>query len=160
MRVSDIPPRVDVLPEDDRDRQLAVGFRNHQAVDHRRMKILPPAGGWTKVLDVFLKEHVSALREKSNRCLILLVDFDEKTNRRAYLEGKIPEDLKSRVFLIGPWKNPEKLKVGGKYEEFGSQLAHACQGKSLHPWDHPLLAHNANELERLREHVRPILFGQ
>jgi hypothetical protein len=42
-----------VIPEDDRDRQLAVGFRDHDQVKTSRMQLMPPAGGWWNVLATF-----------------------------------------------------------------------------------------------------------
>ena len=122
------------------------------------MEILPIAGGWRRVLDEFLEAHVAALREHSSRLMILLIDFDEKDWRRPYFERKIPDDLKSRVFVIGSWKTPEKLNVGGKYEDFGKSLAAACFDNKLEPWGHPLLVHNREEIDRMRTSVRPILF--
>ena len=152
-------PRIDVIPEDDRDRKLALGFQLHHAVNDNRMEILPPAGGWARVLDEFLEAHVAALREHSDRIMILLIDFDGKHRRRPYFEGKIPDDLKSRVFVIGSWMTPEKLTIGGKYEDFGESLAAACFDDNLKLWKHPLLAQNLAEIERMRTIVRPILFG-
>jgi hypothetical protein len=43
-------------------------------------------------------------------------------------------------------------------EEMGSALARDCRDETNATWSHELLQHNANELARLREHVRPILF--
>ena len=39
-------PHVYIIPEDDRDRQIAEGFVNHHEVDDRRIQVMPPAGGW------------------------------------------------------------------------------------------------------------------
>ncbi len=151
-------PRVDIIPEDEANQKLALGFQLHHAVNDSRMNILPIARGWKRVLDEFLEAHVAALREHSSRLMILLIDFDEKDWRRPYFEAKIPDDLKSRVFVIGSWDKPEKLNVGGKYEEFGKSLAAACFDDNHEVLIHQQLAHNLAEVERMRDTVRPILF--
>lgn len=46
-----------VLPEDDANRQLAVGFLNHPSLDARRIKMLPPLGGWAAVRDALLQHN-------------------------------------------------------------------------------------------------------
>jgi hypothetical protein len=42
-----------VVPEDDANRQLVNGFLNEPALWPRTIQVLPNAGGWSKVLDVF-----------------------------------------------------------------------------------------------------------
>lgn len=152
-------PRVDVLPEDDRDRKLALGFQLHPSVNDNRMKILPSSGGWAKVRDEFVDTHIAVLREHQDRILVLLIDFDEQADRRSHFEERIPEDLKDRVFVIGSWKTPEQLKVGGKYEAFGMEVAAGCAENDITFWQHPLLVHNADEVQRMSVVIRPILFG-
>jgi len=38
-------------------------------------------------------------------------------------------------------------------------MAKDCREDTDTTWGHPLLRHNTGELDRLREHVRPILFA-
>jgi hypothetical protein len=53
---------------------------------------------------------------------------------------------------------PEELKATlGSYETIGMALAQDCR-EGTDTWGHALLKHNTAEIERLREHVRPILF--
>ncbi len=55
---------------------------------------------------------------------------------------------------------PQGLKRAGlgSYETIGLAMAKDCREDTDTIWRHDLLRHNANELLRLREHVRPILF--
>jgi Zn/Cd-binding protein ZinT len=50
-----------VLPEDDANRQIANGFILDSNLNDRAIQILPPAGGWTKVIDFFKNTHVSRM---------------------------------------------------------------------------------------------------
>lgn len=61
--------------------------------------------------------------------------------------------------ILGALHEPEGLKVGfDSYENISSRLAKDCRDDTYATWGHHLLQHNASELNRLREHVRPILF--
>ena len=73
----------------------------------------------------------------------------------------VPEHLRDRVFILGVWTEPEDLrtKLGRPYEKIGEDLAAACHENADGDWGHGLLQHNASELARLRERVRPILFA-
>ena len=54
MGVNKALPHVHVLPEDDANRQLALGFFLEISPQRSsQIKILPVAGGWTKVRDSF-----------------------------------------------------------------------------------------------------------
>jgi hypothetical protein len=71
----------------------------------------------------------------------------------------IPERLRERVFVLGTWSEPEELRETlGTYETIGRALAKDCHDNTEATWAHNLLRHNAGELERLRKHIRPILF--
>jgi hypothetical protein len=77
----------------------------------------------------------------------------------AAAKTEIPEHLKERVFVLGAWSEPEELRRNlGSYETVGSTLAGECRENTAATWDHPLLCHNAGELERLRKDVRAFLF--
>lgn len=166
MSVNKHRPHVFVLPEDDADRQLAKGF--HQDVDSNRyhqMQVLPEAGGWTEVLERFKSDHVIEMDRYPHRFMVLLIDFDDREDRLDIAKAAIPDRLTDRVFVLGASKDPEHLLKAvrkaklGSYEAIGSALAKDCREETDYStWGHPLLQHNANELARLREHVRPILF--
>jgi hypothetical protein len=73
----------------------------------------------------------------------------------------IPERLKERVFILGAWKEPEDLRQAlGSYESIGLRMAKDCRDDTDDIWAHSLLRHNAGELERLRKHIRSILFSK
>jgi len=55
------------LPEDRANRQIANGFQ--MALDWQvqgRIQVLPEAGGWSKVLDVFESDHIRAMDNNGN----------------------------------------------------------------------------------------------
>ena len=62
--------------------------------------------------------------------------------------------------MLGAWKEPEDLKVafGRPFEEIGREIARGCRDERYEAWDHELLVHNRDELERLRASVREHLF--
>ncbi len=117
--------------------------------------------GWENVVAKFNKNYASDMRNKFlERRVILLIDFDEDTNRLAYVKRQIPEDLENRVFVLGAWSEPERLKAELKktFEGIGEALAQDCSDNQQTFWNHELLRHNHPELERLRSSVRPFLF--
>jgi hypothetical protein len=125
------------------------------------MQVLRVAGGWRRVLEIFRSQHVGAMEGYPSRFLVLLIDFDEREERLEYARATIPEHLADRVFVLGTWSNPEALKAAmGRvpFETIGSAMAEDCREETDTTWGHALLQHNASELDRLREHVRPFLF--
>jgi hypothetical protein len=161
MSVNRFQPHVLVLPEDDANSQLANGFWLFPSLLSRRMQVLPSAGGWHNVLESFVADHADQMRENTNRSIVLLIDFDEQEARLTEVKAKIPEELAERVFVLGVLSEPEALRRGLRrsYETIGSEMAKDCRDETNEVWGHALLRHNATELERLREHVRPILFA-
>jgi hypothetical protein len=154
-------PHVLVLPEDDANSQLATGF--HLEVDstrYRQMQVLPAAGGWNEVLNRFTRDQVDGMDKWPVRFMVLLIDFDGKEGRLETAKAEIPDHLTERVFILGTLTKPEDLKRAklGDYEAIGSAMAKDCREETDTTWVHPLLRHNASELDRLREHVRPIFF--
>lgn len=93
--------------------------------------------------------------------MVLLIDFDGKEDRLNRARAVIPDHLQDRVFVLGVWTEPEALKtVGlGDYETVGLALARDCREGTDTTWNHGLLRHNSEEIGRLRERVRPILFA-
>jgi len=154
-------PHVLVLPEDDANRQLANGFLldlDYSALS--RIQVLPEVGGWMAVLDTFLTDHVAEMDRFPERNLVLLIDFDGEEGRLNYAQSRIPGRLRDRVFILGAWTDPEALKRAGlgSSESIGRAIAKGCRDETDTTWEHDLLRHNTNEINRLRRHVRPILF--
>lgn len=154
-----IRPHVFVLPEDDANRQIANGFALN-VTETRDYKVLPVAGGWHKVRILFQEIHVVEMEKDTLRYMVLLVDFDKDEERLTKMKKDIPVALADRVFVIGIWTKPEDIyhhKLGTK-ENLGRQLASECYENRNDIWNHELLKHNANELDRMRVTLRPILF--
>jgi len=149
-----------VLPEDDANTRLANAF--HKSVDwdrYRQMQVLPEAGGWKRVLDLFKSEHVIEMEHNPKRFMVLLIDFDGQLDRLDVVKADIPSALASRVFVLGALSEPEAFRATlGSYETIGETLADECREDTYATWADNLLQHNASELARLRLHVRPILF--
>ena len=160
MSVNKYLPHVLVLPEDEANQQLANGFQLDPSLDTRRMQILDEAGGWLEVLNRFRADQLPDMDRFASRFLVLLIDFDGREDRLNEVRAAIPDRLKDRVFVLGAWSEPEELRQNlGSYESIGLALARDCRDNTEETWAHDLLRHNAGELERLREHVRPILFS-
>jgi hypothetical protein len=159
MMVNRYQPHVLVLPEDDANRQLANGFLQDQSLFVRRIQVLPEVGGWTQVLERFKSDHVVEMDRYPERFMVLLIDFDGREDRLNDSKARIPERLSDRVFILGTLTKPEALKADlGSYETIGLKMSKDCREETDTIWGHELLRHNASELERLRDHVRPILF--
>ena len=95
------------------------------------------------------------------RFMVLLFDLDNQgENRLEFAETYIPSHLTERVFILTTLDEPEDLKRAklGQLEAVGEALARDCRDGTDMTWNHPLLKHNEDELNRLRKHVRPILF--
>lgn len=150
-----------MLPEDDANRQLANGFLlNLDPIILRKIQVLEEAGGWIEVLNRFESDQVRGMENNASRFMVLLIDFDNDPNRLDKAKSRIPEHLIDRVFILGALSEPEELKGAGlgSYEAIGFALAQDCREETTRTWDHGLLRHNADELARLRENVRAILF--
>lgn len=154
-------PHVYVIPEDDADRQIADGFVLHPRVKEARIQVVPPAGGWSRVLETFRDEYIPKLRDFPNTHVVMLIDFDGQVDkRRADFEQEIPEDFQARVFVIGSKDTPETLKKVAKksFEEVGRSLADDCDAGTTALWCHEQLIHNDADRKRLVETVMPFLF--
>ena len=160
MRINKYLPRLLVLPEDDANRQIANGFSLSSNLDRRRIQVLPPPGGWRKVIAEFENNYVSAMRKYTETRVMLLIDFDDRENRLSYVQSKIPDDLKERVFILGVQSEPENLKRDTKktFEKIGQALAKDCVNNTNELWGHDLLKHNQAELDRAIADVKPFLF--
>jgi len=161
MSVNKYRPHVILIPEDDANRQLAVGFLGHYAVADRVVEMRDPAGGWGRVLDIFESEYLNLLRANENAHVVMLIDFDEMgDDRKSQCNQRIPDDLKSRAFLIGSRETPEALKkeLGMPSEKIGEALAQDCNSNELGRWHHPHLRHNLDELRRMTSVLKQIVF--
>jgi hypothetical protein len=158
MSVNKYLPHVLALPEDDANRQLANGF-HLDVLATRQFQVIEVAGGWIEVLNQFKSVHVREMERCHERFMVLLIDFDGQGERLHQAREVIPDHLKDRVFVLGVWTEPEALRADlGTYETIGRALARDCREETDTTWGHALLRHNAIEVGRLRERVRPILF--
>lgn len=160
MSANSYRPHLHVLREDDANRQLANGFCRDVGLLTRRMQVLPAAGGWVKALEQFEAEHVVGMVKYPTRHMLLLIDFDGRLERLADAKARLPSQVADRVFVLGVLTQPEQLKtaLATSFEEIGMALARDCRKQTDLTWGHELLRHNAEEVSRLRETVRPFLF--
>lgn len=112
------------------------------------------------MLDNFEADHVLGMENWPTRFMVLLIDFDGREDRLVQAKSRIPTHLEERVFVLGSLTDPEDLKrgIGSSLEEIGKALASDCRNETSAIWGHDLLKHNASELDRMREQIRPILF--
>jgi hypothetical protein len=160
MSVNKYQPHVFVLPEDDAQPPIGERFLLDQSLLNRKIQVLQEAGGWTQVLEKFRSDHIVEMDRYRDRFMVLLIDFDGNQKRLIKAKADIPQHLTDRVFILGVFSKPEALRQAslGSYETIGLKMAKDCREDTDRIWGHDLLRHNASELERLREHVRPILF--
>ncbi len=168
MSVKNDKPHLYVIPEDEADRQIALGFETHYEIDHRRIQVLPPAGGWKKVADACRDEYVPLLQKFPHAYVVMVIDFDEKDieNRRACCMQEIPDEIADRVFILGSSHRPEILrtllqrefKAIRGYEAIGSALADDCHAGTDTYWNHIHLRHYAAERSRMEQAVKEFLF--
>ena len=151
-----------ILPEDDANRQIANGFVLNQTIDEHAIQVLPPAGGWGKVVDQFERVHACEMRKYPKRNIVLMIDFDHQADERLNnVRAKIPEELSDRVFILGVLSEPEELKANLKksWEDIGKSLSQDCTDNTRRVWGHDLLKHNETELDRMVSSVKPFLFN-
>ena len=169
MSADQYKPHLLLLPEDKANRDLANGFllgiangfSPEGASRARQFQVLGFPGGWGKVVEEFGETHIASMNRFPLRYMILLIDFDEQKDRLETLQKNIPDELKDRVFVIGVWSEPEKLKSGRgfSYEVIGTALAKECRDNAFNLWNHELLKHNADEVERMRVALKPLFFA-
>lgn len=156
-----------VLPEDDANRQLLNGAQQNLALDSRRIDVLAPAGGWSFVLDSLTQRSViHGLESHPRRHLLLLIDFDSQVAARTQLYHRrkltLPAGVADRIYLLGSLETPERLKAAcqrQRLERLGLELAEDCEpAAAANLWQHDHLKHNAMELARLVAKVRPFLY--
>ncbi len=152
-----------VLPEDDANRQIVLGFLLNSEVINRVIQVKNSLGGWTKVKGALTDEYVSLLRQFKLKMVLLLIDFDMDKDRLSKIQEEIPAELRDRVFVLGSLSNAEALREipdVKSLEGIGKALAQDCVDKTKKVWEHDLLAHNQDELARMIKIVKPFLFLQ
>src|ERR1700722_17928128 len=154
-------PHILVLPEDDANRQLAVGFA--LSLDSRvirKIQVLLPAGGWAEVLAHFVSDRVFDMEKYPDRLMVLLINFDGNKQRLDVATTKIPVHLRDRVFILGALSEPEQLKKAGlgSYEAIGLAMGRNCRAKTNPIWNNALPYCNATDVDRLTPLILPILF--
>lgn len=161
MSVNKHKPHLFVLPEDDANSQIAVGFQLYPHVNYGAMQVLSPCGGWSKVLNSFTATHVPEMKRYHERRIVLLMDFDAQEDRRSQVKNRIPGDLKERVFILGVKSEPEELRknIGETLENIGKALAQECFDNANRVWGHDLLKDNKIELDRMILEIKPFLFN-
>ena len=161
MSVNKYQPHLLILPEDDANRQLANGFLLAPVLNLRAVQVLPPAGGWQKVLNDFTQSYIAEMKLYKNCHMLLLIDFDEQAERRELVQSHIPSDLKDRVFVLGVWSEPEKLRqlLNKSFEDIGLALAQDCPQKPSDTWNNELLKHNATEISSMVVSLTSVLFS-
>ena len=148
-----------IIPEDDASSDLARGFQMAVPRGLNAMKVERAAGGWSSAR-VALSNLVPSIKSLPKRHVLVLVDFDGNVTRRETVLSVVPDELRSRVYLIGPWTEPERLQTALGHrsrESIGKALASECSNVQQGLWEHELLRHNAQELVRLRGQVLPFL---
>jgi len=121
---------------------------------------MPMAGGWENVVQVIKEEYYPKLRNRLAVTVVGLIDCDEQSNRIGDVLHATPEDIRDRIFFLGVLKNPEAFKaiVKQRFEAIGEQLANECATETYEMWNHEHLRHIANEADRAKATLRPILF--
>ncbi len=163
MRNNKHKPHILVLPEDDANRQIAIGFTQDPYLNGWAIQVLKPAGGWKKVLDKFRKGHAPEMKECPERRIVLLIDFDHQAERRLKcIRCVIPDNLNDRVFILGALSEPEDLRknIRKSFEKIGEALSQDCVDNTREVWGHDLLKHNETELDRMIRSVKPFLFNE
>lgn len=148
-----------ILPEDDANKDLALGFVQRVPKGAECVFIESVAGGWASARER-LVGLAATMQKFSKRRVLVLVDFDRSETRREDVLRDVPDAVRDRVFLVGVRPEPEALQnaLGHRSREaIGAQLAEECLTDSGALWQHELLAHNAAELDRLQREVLPFL---
>lgn len=155
-------PHLLILPEDDANRQIVNGFIAHPNIDSTRIKLLRPAGGWTKAVRSLTQNHCPEMNIFIHRIFVLIIDFDGIDSRCAEIRSQISEPLGKRIFVLGARTTPEDVKRSAtylsSYEKIGRALAEDCIGDKRSIWGKHELNCNLEEIQRLRENAGPWLF--
>ena len=153
-------PHLYVIPEDDANRQMAVGFEKDDRIRARAIQIVAPAGGWVKALEKLEVDYFTLLRSNQNSHVLVLIDCDAKSNRINNAFAKVPSEIKERVFILGTLNEPEVLKrsLNTPLEKIGELIIEECFDANQKIWQHEQLKHNATEVARLKSVLFNIVF--
>lgn len=147
-----------IIPEDEEDAQIIRGFLLNHNINQRKVQLRPLANGWPKAVELINNMELSKYQ---GRHLVLVIDFDNDfSNRFEEIQGKIDNDIKNRVYILGAKKEPKNLKNSLKknLETIGKDIAAECENNS-HDWlTDEMLKHNKAEIIRLEQDVKPFLF--
>ncbi|MEI8267779.1 MAG: hypothetical protein WCI59_18785 [Betaproteobacteria bacterium] len=157
-----------VIVEDDANRQLTNGLSLNPKVRPRQLQVLPNACGWLKVLNRLQDlPTIRDLEAYKKRHLLLLIDFDNQLDSRLEeykaLKAGLPAGVADRIYLLGCIEEPEKFRAACNYsksiEKLGLELSDDCSPPpAQNLWQHAHMLHNAAELHRLVTQVRPFLY--
>lgn len=165
MAVNKYKPHIYIIPEDDANRQIALGFELDPRLPPKVLQVMKPAGGWSMVVQIIREEYLPLLRSNQNTHVLGIIDCDDHADR---ITGELdrlrqgqPENCQNRVFLLGTLGTPERFKASVKktFEEIGEALAEECSREEFSLWSHDDCQHIQAEIQRAREFLRPILFG-
>lgn len=153
-----------VLPEDRANHEITNGFRGHELNNdrsQRQIQVESVARGWLRTCETYKEDYEPQLRTIGTRHVILLIDLDREQTRIAKVQEYIHDDLKSRVFVLGVWSEPEELKADQRldFESIGRKLREDCPRQPGGIWGHELLRHNSHEVERMWSTIGQILSG-
>lgn len=153
MSVNKYQPYLHIYVEDAANSELATGFLLGQGAIPRQVQIQPPSGGWENVVEAVGQ---AGLQKNDNKHLLLLLDFDERSDRRELIAqrvGNMAGPAAERIFVFGVWSEPEKLKAALGHlscEGIGKRCATECNDTPDTIWSHELVKHNESERKRLQ----------
>ncbi len=160
MAVNKYIPHLFVIPEDDANRQMAIGFEKDDRIRARSLQIVAPAGGWSKALEKLKGEYYRVLESNPNSHVLVIIDCDQDSQRIPCALAKVPGHLQNRVFIIGTLSEPEELRksLNGTLEMIGESVAQECYDPNQLIWKHDQLQHNSTEVIRLKSVLFPVVF--
>ena len=95
-----------IIPEDDKWREIAQGFKRQLPQDmQRKVDISPVAGGWGKCLKLVDEFKLDQLEK---RHLLILMDFDKRSQERQLTIDSATKNH-PRVFVLGSTLEAEDL---------------------------------------------------
>lgn len=146
-----------IKPEDDANREIAIGFLN--ALDYAqqsKIQVDRPAGGYLKALEFI---QTAQLERFPLRRVLILIDFDNSVELRKHLVERFAS-VSDRVFVLGSRPEAEDMRreLSCHLEECGETVAKACLARKCEVWQLESLKHNANVLARLCPEIYRELF--
>lgn len=160
MAVNKHIPHLYVIPEDDANRQMAVGFEKDYRVRGNAFQVVAPAGGWRKAIDKLKTQYFELLELNVKSHVLVLIDCEGDADRISNAMAEVPIQIKDRVFIIGTLSEPEVLKASLKtpIEKIGEMVVEDCFDSTHKIWMHDQLKHNAPEVSRLKTTLFKIVF--